>query len=75
MSKVPVVFLPPPQAADYICQRGPKVATSTLAKMRCLGGGPSFHKAGRLILYQSDSLDEWIIQRIGPEISNTSEYK
>lgn len=42
-------------AEVWAIQRTPK----TLAKLRCLGGGPAFQKAGRDVVYPRASLDAW----------------
>ena len=46
------------QAADYT-----GYAESTLEKLRCHGGGPTFLKplGGRRVLYQIDDLDTWLL--------------
>jgi hypothetical protein len=46
------------------------LARSTLAKLRCLGGGPPFIKAGRKVLYRPIDLTNWLDQR---RVTNTSE--
>ena len=56
-----------PEAAKYL-----KVAESTLAKLRCYGGGPRFAKAGRrLVIYDRADLDAWLTNRT---CRSTSEY-
>lgn len=55
----------PTEAARYL-----NLAVSTLAKMRCLGGSPTFVRLGRKIGYQRDDLDKWIAAR---RATNTSE--
>ena len=55
----------PPEAARYI-----GVAVSTLAKMRCWGGGPEFLKLGRKVAYERKPLDDWKSQR---RAQNTSD--
>ena len=56
-----------PEAAKYL-----RVAQSTLAKLRCYGGGPKFAKAGpRLVIYDRTDLDAWLQARA---CSSTSEY-
>jgi hypothetical protein len=45
-------------AADYC-----GISTAYLAKLRCVGGGPVFIKAGRRVLYSTDDLDEWLAAR------------
>lgn len=37
------------------------------------GGGPMFHKAGRLSLYTQAALDVWAKSRISPPMRSTSE--
>jgi hypothetical protein len=55
------------EAASYL-----RIAPSTLAKLRCYGGGPRFAKAGsRLVIYDRADLDEWLQNRI---CYSTSEY-
>jgi hypothetical protein len=57
----------PLEAARYL-----KVAESTLAKLRCNGGGPRFAKAGpRLVIYDRADLDAWLANRT---CHSTSEY-
>jgi len=56
-----------PEAAGYL-----RMAESTLAKLRCYGGGPRFAKAGpRLVIYDRADLDAWLADRI---VHSTSEY-
>jgi hypothetical protein len=55
------------EAASYL-----RIAPSTLAKLRCYGGGPRFAKAGpRLVIYDRADLDAWLENRI---CHCTSEY-
>jgi predicted DNA-binding transcriptional regulator AlpA len=55
------------EAASYL-----RMATSTLAKLRCYGGGPRFAKAGaRLVIYDRADLDDWLAER---SCQCTSEY-
>ena len=44
-----------PQAASYL-----GLSSSFLEKLRVYGGGPSFYKLGRAILYRSIDLDVWL---------------
>lgn len=56
-----------PEAASYL-----RIAPSTLAKMRCYGGGPRFAKAGpRLVIYDRADLDAWLETHI---CRSTSDY-
>jgi hypothetical protein len=43
---------------------------ATLAKMRCMGGGPPFVKAGRRVLYRRSDLIAWLNAR---RVRNTTE--
>lgn len=55
------------EAAAYLC-----LAQSTLAKLRCYGGGPAFSKVGaRRVIYDRSDLDEWLSGRL---FRSTSEY-
>ncbi len=55
------------EAANYV-----RLAESTLAKLRCYGGGPSFSKAGpRLVVYDKNDLDAWLTSRL---CRSTAEY-
>jgi hypothetical protein len=42
----------------------------TLEKHRIAGGGPAYHKIGRLVLYSIRDLDEWIAR--GRRSSNSA---
>jgi len=37
-----------------------KLAVATLAKLRVIGGGPSFIKLGARVVYDSADVDAWI---------------
>ncbi len=56
-----------PEAASYL-----RMAGSTLAKLRCYGGGPRFAKVGpRLVVYDRADLDAWLANRL---CHSTAEY-
>jgi predicted DNA-binding transcriptional regulator AlpA len=57
--------LTPPEAARHL-----GLAPSTLAKMRCRGGSPTFLRLGRKIVYVRADLDEWLS---GRRVRHTSE--
>ena len=40
------------------------VSPSTLARLRLVGGGPRYVKAGRLVLYPATELDRWLAARL-----------
>jgi len=48
------------EAAAYL-----NLSDATLAKWRCIGGGPTFIRySARCIRYTQDALDAWLAQRI-----------
>jgi predicted DNA-binding transcriptional regulator AlpA len=61
----------PPDTADNVSAimlpretaRYTRIALSTLAKLRCWGGGPRYLKLGRKIGYQRADVDEWLASR------------
>ncbi|KQO93336.1 hypothetical protein ASF32_03680 [Methylobacterium sp. Leaf91] len=64
----------PVEASDYLAQvHGTPVAIATLAKMRCLGGGPSFDRFGRSIFYSRADLDAWVSGRMTGTRRSTSD--
>ncbi len=52
-------WLRPPAAGAYLGG----VSPSTLAKWRLAGTGPAYSKAGRLVVYDIQSLDEFLASR------------
>lgn len=66
--------LNPVEASDYLAAvHGTPVAIATLAKMRCLGGGPSFDKFGRAIFYSRADIDAWVHDRMKGTRRSTSD--
>ncbi len=57
--------LPPRDAARHL-----GLAPATLAKMRCVGGSPTFLRLGRKIMYVRADLDAWLAAR---RVRHTSE--
>jgi predicted DNA-binding transcriptional regulator AlpA len=47
--------LRPAEAAEYL-----KLSESTLAKLRCRGGGPEYLKLGKRVVYAKCDLDKWL---------------
>jgi hypothetical protein len=48
-------------------------AEKTLAKHASIGGGPEFHKAGRVVLYTREALDAWALAKISGPLKSTSQ--
>lgn len=42
-------------AAEYL-----GISRSSLEKYLCFGGGPTYSKIGRIVIYNTDDLDEWV---------------
>lgn len=62
------MYLTPPEAAKYL-----KSSTSTLAKLRVYGGGPTFCRlGGKAIRYRQVDLDAYMASRV---VASTAEYK
>ena len=61
---MPLQFLGEEAASEYLKDRGIEVAPGTLAKYRCVGGGPAFREFGRKPLYEPPALDDWVDKRL-----------
>lgn len=59
------------EAAALLADTGLPVSKNYLAKLRCVGGGPRFHKFGRRVLYRQTDLMEWASDRITDPLANT----
>jgi hypothetical protein len=66
-------FLRERAASEYLTSRYGHGAARTLAKLRCIGGGPEFHKAGRVVLYTREALDSWATGKLSRPLRSTSE--
>lgn len=67
-------FLLRPDAAAYVrTNYGFPCSRQWLAKLAVIGGGPVFHKAGRVPLYAPVDLDKWAMARIGGPRRSTSD--
>jgi len=71
----PKKLLFPPEASDYLRERGVRRSVRTLAKLRCLGGGPRFHKCGRNVAYATVDLDAYVEGFVGRAFASTAEYQ
>jgi hypothetical protein len=66
-------FLPPRQASKFLIEMLGFGAVSWLAKLRVLGGGPAYRKAGFRVVYTEDDLVEWAQAKLGSQLHSTSE--
>ena len=65
--------LPPEEAARFLTEKMHlPISKATLAKLRCIGGGPIYQKFGRVIRYRPDRLREYAQSRISGEMHSTS---
>ena len=70
----PAEYLRTRQAAEFLRAQFGFGAISTLNKLRCVGGGPPFHRIGvRLVAYDKQELADWAASKIGPPLKSTSE--
>jgi hypothetical protein len=62
------------EASEYMeLMHGLAIAPATLAKLASVGGGPGFHRVGRIPLYPRDELDCWATAKLGRVVRSTSE--
>jgi hypothetical protein len=61
------------EAAEFLSERGYRVAPTTLAKYATVGGGPIFEKFGRRPLYLPSDLLDWVSLRCSGRQRSTSE--
>ena len=66
-------MLPTREASRFLTMQGYPTAAATLSKWRCVGGGPSFRRYGRKIVYGAEDLMTWAENRLSRPMSNTSE--
>lgn len=62
------------QAAAYLKAYCGAYTSQTLAKLACIGGGPVYHKLGRMVLYKPSDLDAWIASKLSAPVSSTSDW-
>lgn len=62
-------------ASAYLLERYGFGAKKWLDKLATTGGGPAFHKAGRLAIYDIAELDRWATSKIGRAKTSTSDVQ
>lgn len=67
------ILLDRKEAAQFLTSRGFKTAPATLAKLACLGGGPTFKSWGRRPLYREADLLAWAQARTTEPRQSTSD--
>lgn len=66
-------FLNRREAAAYIKDQGLPCEHTTLAKLACIGGGPTFRKFGRHVALTISDLDIWVEERLSGPLRNTAD--
>jgi hypothetical protein len=62
-------------AAEYLReQRGIPCSEKTLAKLACIGGGPTYRLYGRIPLYSIADLDAYADAKLSKPVRSISEY-
>ncbi len=61
------------EASERLKELGLPVAIATLAKYATTGGGPKYHKFGRLVRYKQDDLQEWALSKLSPPLSSSAD--
>ncbi|MGM4902754.1 hypothetical protein AB8B21_27860 [Tardiphaga sp. 866_E4_N2_1] len=62
------------EAAHYLSNViGLPTKPRTLAKWATVGGGPSYRKAGRRVLYERADLWDWAQKKLGPKQRSSSD--
>lgn len=61
------------EAAEFLTANGYPVAKTTLQKYATVGGGPTYRKFGRRVVYQPEHLLSWAESRLSPPMASSSE--
>jgi hypothetical protein len=72
----PDLLLTTNEVPGYVEKRFGRAAApspKTLAKLRCVGGGPEFVRLGVRIAYPQSKIDAWVMSRISRPLRSTSE--
>jgi hypothetical protein len=66
------IYLTPAEASEFLKRLGVSRAVTTLAKLRCIGGGPVFQSVGRNPRYRPHRLREYALSQMTPERTSSS---
>lgn len=61
------------EAEAYLLKHGIPCTKKTLAKLACIGGGPTYRLFGNKALYKPEDLMAWAESRMSEPRTNTSE--
>ena len=65
-------YLSREEAAQYLSDRGLRVAKTTLQKFATTGGGPEYRRFGKRAVYLGDDLDAWAERKLSAPRLSTS---
>ena len=61
-------------AAKYVRETfGVRCSEKWLAKLVVTGGGPTYWKNGRAVLYRRDALEAWVSRRVSGPLTSSSD--
>jgi c-di-AMP phosphodiesterase-like protein len=69
----PAQYLRRKEAASYLLANYGFGAERTLAKGVVTGDTPAYHKAGRIVLYTREALDQWALAKISAPLKSSSD--
>lgn len=52
---------------------GVSCSKATLTRLACVGGGPSFRKIGKRVIYAPEDVDAWMMGRMSPPLAKASD--
>lgn len=69
------IYLTSVEASQHLKDKhGQTISPYTLAKWRCVGGGPRFYPNNGRPRYAPSDLDRFAVDRLGKPVHSTSEY-
>ena len=68
-------FLTRPKLAQALNTCGIPCSPKTLASDASRGGGPPYHRFGRIVLYRWGDAVDWAIAKMGQPAATTSEHR
>ncbi len=69
-------YLTKKQASEYLTNGlGLPISEKTLSKYITIGGGPTFRKFGRRVVYTVDDLTNWVQSKLSEPVTNSSQLR
>jgi hypothetical protein len=66
-------YLRPQDAAEFLQKLVGIGNVRTLANLRVTGGGPTFRKLGKSVIYAPEDLRSWVLEKMTPALESTSQ--